>query len=222
MSNSNAFLQFLAEHQIVPKDIEYYFQSITHPSFSNEKKSAKSYQRLEFLGDAILESATSEYVFALCPEMNEGEMTILRSKAVSGNVIASFAKEIGLDKHIRFGNKSEELRSSEKILADIFEAFVAAIYLDLGKEATLKFLDKSVFKFVRDSKNDELKNPKTILQELLQSYSRETIEYRTIETTDGFEATVYHDGHAFGSGKGPTKKEAEVKAAENSLKLLKK
>lgn len=222
MSNNTAFLQFLERQQIAPKRIEYYIQSITHPSFSNERKSEKSYQRLEFLGDAILEAATAEYVFILCPEMNEGEMTILRSKAVSGNVIASFAKEIGLDEHIRFGNKSGDLRNSEKILADIFEAFVAAIYLDLGKEATVKFLDKNVFKFVRDSKNEDLKNPKTILQELLQSYSREAIEYRTVEYQGGFEATVYHDGHAFGSGKGPTKKEAEVKAAENSLKLLKK
>lgn len=222
MSNNEAFLQFLAQQKIEPKNIEYYFQSITHPSFSNENKFAKSYQRLEFLGDAILESATTEYVFKLCPEMNEGEMTILRSKAVSGNVIASFAKEIGLDQHIRFGNKSNELKNSEKILADIFEALVAAIHLDLGKEATLAFLDKNVFKFVRDSKNEELKNPKTILQELLQSYSREAIEYRTVESAGGFEATVYHDGHAFGTGKGPTKKEAEVKAAENSLKLLKK
>ncbi len=221
MKNSNVLLEFLGSLSIRPNDINLYFEALTHPSFSNEKK-ARSYQRLEFLGDAVIEAATTEYVFTLYPEMNEGEMTIIRSKAVSGTVIASFAKQINLQDHIRFGNKSEDLRNSEKILADIFEALAAAIYMDLGKDALVNFLDTNVFRFVRDSKNEELKNPKTILQELLQSHSRESIEYKTVETKNGFEATVYHDGHTFGKGVGPTKKEAEVKAAEFSLKLLKK
>lgn len=218
---NNEFIAFLNSLQIYPKNVELFYEAVTHPSFSNENHTS-SYQRLEFLGDAILEAFTTEYVFNLYPSLDEGEMTIIRSKAVSGIIIASFAKEIGLHKFIRFGNKSEDLRNSEKILADIFEAFVAAIYLDQGKELVVKFLNSNVFKFVRDSKNEELKNPKTILQELLQSQSRESIKYKSIEVPGGFEATVYHDGHTFGKGIGRTKKEAEAQAAENSLKLLKK
>lgn len=217
-------ISFLNENKIEYKNIDLYFEAITHPSFANEQRSAKSYQRLEFLGDAILEALTAEYVFKSMPKSDEGEMTIVRSKAVSGSVISLFAKELKLDQTIRFGKnkESDSLRNSEKILADIFEALVAAIYLDLGRERTIQFLDTNVFKFVRDSKNSELKNPKTILQELLQSYSREIIEYKTKEVKGGFEATIYHDGHTFGKGIGATKKEAEVKAAENSLRLLKK
>lgn len=212
--------ELLSKHGLKAKNINLYLQALTHPSYSNEKKHEKSYQRLEFLGDAILSKLSAEKIYTRYPYMDEGEMTIIRSNSVNGENLSKFTIELGLDNLIRFGNNNETLRKNKKILEDIFESFVAAIYLDLGEKAVMKFLETSVFKFIETSKEKEAKNPKTVLQEFLQAESRENIVYIAKEARGGFKAKVLHDDTIFGKGWGRTKKDAEISAAKNALEKL--
>ena len=202
------------------KEKKYYYKAITHPSFSNEHKEAKDYQRLEFLGDAILGKLVAERLFFKRKNLNEGEMSIIRSNAVNGKRLAQFSKEMGLHELIHFGNVSENLKENNKILEDVFEAIVAAIYIDHGEHEVKKFLANNVFAFIDTAHASDVKNPKTILQEYLQAESRENIVYETQQEKDNFVSEVFHEGHSFGKGRGHTKKEAEVDAAKHALKLL--
>ncbi len=218
----NSILDLLKKLNIVPKNKELYYTALTHPSFANEKRFSTDYQRLEFLGDAMLSKAAALKVFTLYPKLAEGKMTIIRSNSVSGKTLASFSRELGLNKLLRVGNNGEDLKENEKVLADIFEAFVCAIFLDQGEERFDEFLDGYVYKFIKNSKGQEIKNPKTLLQEFLQAESREIIEYETSSEGDEFKTKVLHDKHTFGIGVGKTKKESEISAAENALKKLSK
>lgn len=208
------------QFNIIPKDKEVYLQAFTHPSFANEVRTAKSYQRLEFLGDSILQKLSAVKVFETYPRVDEGEMTIIRSNAVNGKTLAKFALDLGFDQMLRVGKNNDQLRKSEKILEDIFEAFVAAVYLDQGENKVQEFLKDNVFRFIIEAKNKELRNPKTVLQEFLQAESREIIFYETTQKGDDFYAEVFHDNNSFGKGKGKTKKEAEINAALDALKLM--
>lgn len=217
MDNLRAFLNKVG---IEPKEMSVYFEATTHMSYANEKRTDLNYQRLEFLGDAILDLVVSEYLFKNHKGHTEGEMSILRSNSVKGEQLAKFAKEIGLDKLIRVGNNTKDFNDNAKIHADVFESLIAAIYLDQGIGKVKEFLENNVFKFLKDTKGEEVKNPKTILQEFLQLESRGTIKYETTEHKDGFKSEVFHDGTRFGTGFGNTKKQAEVEAAENALEIL--
>ena len=197
-----------------------YYEALTHKSYSNEQRIKKNYQRLEFLGDAILDFVVSEYLIKNFKNHTEGEMSILRSNSVKGTQLAKFALNLGLDKYVLVGNNTKDFKNNSKIYADIFEAMIAAIYLDKGIEYVKIFLDKNVFEFLKKSKGKEIKNPKTILQEYLQLESRGTIKYETKLNGKLFISNVFHEKTKFGTGYGPTKKEAEVKAAINALDLM--
>lgn len=217
MKSLNSLLEILNIH---PDNISLYYEALTHKSYSNEKRTEKNYQRLEFLGDAILDFLVSEYLLEHFETHTEGEMSILRSNSVKGTKLAEFALDLELDKYIRFGNHSKDFKSNGKIYADVFEALVAAIYLDQGIKEVKTFLEKNVFWFLRSTRGKEVKNPKTILQEFLQLESRGAIKYKTNKEENKFIAEVFHEGNKFGTGKGTTKKEAEVEAATNALELL--
>ena len=212
--------QLLNLFNIQTNNLDLYEEAFTHKSYSNENNNKRDYQRLEFLGDAILELLTTELIYKLYPSLTEGEMTIIRSSSVKGDALSEFAQNLGLDKYIRFGNSKIDFQSNTKIFADIFESFTAAIYLDQGRDKVEEFLEKTIFKFIRTAGNKELKNPKTLLQEYLQLESREAIEYKTEEFKNEFVSNIYHDGNHFGKGFGKTKKEAEVNAAKQALKLV--
>ena len=211
---------FLKKFNIKPKNIKLFYQALTHPTYSNEKRSALNYQRLEFLGDAILTKLSAEKTFHTYPNIDEGQLTIIKSNSVRGETLSNFSKKIGLNKFILIGKTRENLKNNKKILEDVFEAFIAAIYLDQGEEKVKEFLKDKVFEFIVKAKNKTLKNPKTILQEYLQSESREIIRYETVEISEEFVSEVFHDNISFGKGKGKTKKEAEINAAKNALKLI--
>lgn len=212
---------FLEKNNIVANNYKLFVEAFTHKSYSNEHKNSSNYQRLEFLGDAIIEKNVSEYLFNNFPDMSEGNMTLLRSKVVSGTTLANLAIDLEIDKYIRFGNNSKDFNSNSKIYADVFESLVGAIYLDQGEVSVKELLSKTIFKLINEFQDKNVKNPKTILQEYLQLESRGTIRYESTIKNDGsFNATVYHEETRFGSGDGKTKKEAEVNAAKDALKLL--
>ncbi len=211
----------LKQFGIEPKNIELYYQAFTHQTFANEKRYKNNYQRLEFVGDALIDAYVGMYLFQNYPLLNEGEMTLLRSKCVNKESFSKFSRSLNLGELLRIGKGAEELRDNDGILADLFESFAAALYLDAGAGALLGLLESTVFKKLDSLSKEELKDPKTLLQELLQTESRKTIKYSSKLKGKIFETEVTHDGMSFGKGKGINKKDSEQDAAKAALKKLK-
>ncbi len=162
-------------------------QAFTHTSFTHEKKATGVHpdnERLEFLGDAVLELAVSEYLFQRYPKMSEGDLTRTRARVVCEASLASFAKELGFGEHVRLG-KGEEMtggRSRPSLLADVFEAFIGALFLDSGLEQVKKFLERVVFPKVNSDWLKNMLDAKSQLQEVVQQGRLGTLEYRIVET----------------------------------------
>lgn len=220
--------EFFKKMDIQPKDNNLFYDALTHSSFVNEKRSGNSYQRLEFVGDSLLDMAVARYLYEKEPKLNEGEMTVIRASVVNAKSLANISLELGLDKMMRVGKGAEEVRKNTKVLSDLFESISAAIYLDMGRTVFNDFMKKTIFQKIEEHKGENLKNPKTILQEFLQADSRGTIIYETNKIDSfadnnnfKFKSKVLHDGIVLGVGIGDNSKEAEVKAAENALEKWK-
>ncbi|MDD2968016.1 MAG: ribonuclease III [Lachnospiraceae bacterium] len=209
-------------------DKELLKQAVTHSSFSNEQKilKLKNYERLEFLGDAVLELISSEYLFMENQDIPEGELTKMRSSCVCEPSLAFCAREISLGDYILLGKGEESTggRERDSILADVCEAVLGAIYLDGGFEHAKAF----VFRFIlSDLENKKLfYDSKTILQEMIQKDNKSVLHYHLIaeegpdhDKTFSVEARLGEE--TIGSGKGRTKKAAEQKAAYQALVMLK-
>lgn len=203
-------------------------EALTHSSYTFEHPEAPHNQRLEFLGDAVLEILISEYLFHLLPKSMEGELTKLRAAVVCEPALAQVARRLGLGDALRMG-RGEELsggRDRPSVLADAFEAFLGAMYLDRGIEVTRRFLMGHLGGLVQDAIAGKAEHDyKTRLQEILQRKSPEPIRY-AIMREEGpdhnklFTAGVFYRGEALGEGTGRTKKEAEQYAAREALERL--
>ncbi|KFZ40573.1 ribonuclease III [Thermoactinomyces sp. Gus2-1] len=202
-------------------------QAFTHTSFTHEKKATGVHpdnERLEFLGDAVLELAVSEYLFQQYPKMSEGDLTRTRARVVCEASLASFAKELGFGEHVRLG-KGEEMtggRSRPSLLADVFEAFIGALFLDSGLEQVEKFLERVVFPKVNSDWLKNMLDAKSQLQEVVQQGRLGTLEYRIVDTKGPahdrhFVVEVCLDQKPIGKGTGRSKKEAEQRAASEAL-----
>ncbi|MGG1612148.1 ribonuclease III [Paenibacillus sp. FSL K6-2441] len=205
-------------------------QAFTHASYVNEHRFSQyeDNERLEFLGDAVLELTVSEHLYRLFPDRPEGELTKLRAAIVCEPSLVKFAENLEFGKYVLLG-KGEELtggRTRPALLADVFESFIGALYLDQGLEAVTAFLHRHVFpKLTLDGKLST-GDFKTELQELTQHHGMGTLEYRIIEERGPahereFVAEVRMDGRSLGQGTGRSKKEAEQQAAAVALELLK-
>ena len=197
------------------KDI--YMVALTHTSYSNENDGCESYERLEFLGDAVLELIISDYLYNE-KELKEGTMTKFRASYVCEAACSTYARELELDKYIRLG--SGEVEANTTIIADVFEAFIAAMYLDKGFEFTAGFVMNIIKKYI--SRNvDFLHDYKSELQELVQTV-RKSVVYEIIKEEGPahnklFTCQVLVDGFVMGIGKGGSKKNAEQEAAKRAL-----
>lgn len=209
------------------KDRKLLKQALTHSSFSNEQKInvSQDYERLEFLGDAVLELVSSDYIFHHFPKEKEGVMTKMRASMVCEPALAYCAREIELEKYIRLG-KGEELtggRSRDSIISDVMEATIGAIYLDGGMECAKQYIESFILKDLED--RQLFYDSKSNLQELVQGKLKKTISYRLSEekkeTGDGqFKAQVYIQEELYGEGFGRSKKAAEAEAAYKALLIL--
>ncbi len=209
------------------KNRAYLEQAMTHSSYSNGKNNGSN-ERLEFLGDSVLQIAVSLYLFTNMLEVPEGGLTKLRASIVCENSLYSFAKKIDLGNYILLG-KGEEVtggRDRRSILADAFEALIAAIFLDGGMERAQSFIMKFMPSIeALKSGKVRLGDYKTILQEIIQQNPEEHILY---EVTDGegqehkkvFHANVMLNGQRIGAGSGMSKKEAEQAAAKEAIGLM--
>lgn len=198
-------------------------QALTHSSFSNEQKINKfeNYERLEFLGDAVLELLSSRFFFDTYPEMSEGEMTRLRSSMVCEPALAFCARDISLGSYILLGKGEEATggRERDSITSDVMEAVIGAIYLDGGIEKAEEFIKKFI---LSDLKNKQLfYDSKTILQEKVQKAGK-TLSYELVEETGPDHDKVFVvearlDGVTVGRGQGRNKKTAQQQAAYQVL-----
>ncbi|SDJ73014.1 ribonuclease III [Sediminibacillus albus] len=201
-------------------------QAFTHSSYVNEhrKKYFRDNERLEFLGDAVLELGVSQYLYREYPEMAEGELTKFRASIVCEPSLVSFANDLGFSAYILLG-KGEEMtggRNRPALLADVFESFIGALYLDQGFDVSINFLEKYVYPKISKGAFSHAMDYKSQLQELVQRSKNGNIEYLITDERGPahnreFVAEVQIQGKVAGTGYGRTKKEAEQRAAKKAL-----
>lgn len=201
--------------------------AFTHKSYSNEHNLDYSYERLEFLGDAILNAHVTRFIWNYFPSMTEGELTNLRSKAVRQETLAAVSLSLGLEKYLFLGNGEENTGGKQRvsILADIFESFLAAVCLDVGYWAVDKILNLTLYEWITNNNLDKIIDYKTKLQEYVQNEKRNPIVYRVLEQNKKNHITIfvigaYLDEILLGKGEGTTKKKAEQEAAKAALEKL--
>lgn len=187
-------------------------EALTHSSYSNEHNTT-SYERLEYLGDAVLEIVCSDYLYKHS-SLPEGSLSKLRSLYVCENALYEYAKDIDLSSYILVGNGIQ--KPNKTIIADVFEACMAVIYLEHGLETVKKLFEKLIVPYI-EREDDFLKDYKTLLQESVQTVKK-SVEYRLIGESGPahkrtFEVEVIIDGLVYATASGPSKKEAEQNAA---------
>ena len=214
-------MELLKKLEIPYKNVRLYEKALTHTSFANENK-VESYERLEYLGDAVLELVISDYLYKNT-EYPEGKMTKYRSHYVCENANYEYSTRLGLNKYLRLGHGEEENggRNRKAIVADIFESFIGAMYLDLGFDEVKKFIYKNVVPLIEDKTIDFFDDYKSVLQELVQT-DKKSLEYIVIDESGPahdkvFTVEVKIDNVIYGKGTAHSKKEAEQKAAHDAL-----
>ena len=221
--------QWLKKHDIQVNDIHLIECAFVHRSYLHEHPNSYSEdnQRLEFMGDAVLQLWTASYLFKLSPKMTEGDMTKLRSKMVCESSLAKIALDLGLNQFLKLGHGEiiDQGQLRDSTVADMFEAFLGAIYLDSGYQFIDPFLEK-IFKDLSEFENyNRIIDYKTELQEYVQADNKRTITYVLISVEGPsnqriFETAVQIDGITYGKGKGSTKKRSEQAAAKEALTKL--
>lgn len=210
------------------KNIKLLKNALTHSSYANESKHGdKSNERLEFLGDSVLSIVVSDYIFKNCPNYPEGDLSKLRAALVCEKTLSKFARTIHLGDFIRLSHGEANLHGNERpsILADAFEALIAAIYLDGGIEPAGRFIMDFVKPEIDSPRSFSFKDYKTILQEIIQKNPEEKITYVLVgesgpDHDKHFTVEVRLNSNKIGKGGGRSKKEAEQQAAREALELM--
>ncbi|OGJ42196.1 ribonuclease III [Candidatus Peregrinibacteria bacterium RIFCSPLOWO2_01_FULL_39_12] len=210
------------------KDLDLVRTVFTHSSYVNEHKGEgiQNNERLEFLGDAVLELATTKHLFTKYPNQNEGDMTSFRSALVKGNHLAEISKELDLGKYLLLSNGEENSggRTKKYILANVLEALIGAIYLDGGNAAAEKFIEKFILMRLDEIIEKGMHiDAKSLFQEICQEKKECTPYYELIKDEGPdhdkiFVMGVYVDEKLIAEGTGSSKQKAEDEAAKNALK----
>ena len=222
----------------IEKDLKVRFENpdllenaFVHRSYLNENPDFpfSSNERLEFLGDAVLEQIVSDFLYHSFPSLPEGELTALRAALVRTESLAEEARRLGLGKELLL-SKGEEAgggRDNTYLLANTFESVIGALYLDQGLGKTKEFVNRELLYKTAESLRAGTKDPKSRLQEITQARFGATPTYRVAEEwgpahDHHFRSAVYLKGKKTGEGEGKSKKEAEEKAAQSALQILEK
>lgn len=209
-------------------NIELLERALTHKSYANENRVPYHNERMEFLGDAVLNLVVSEYLMKTCPDSTEGDLSRLRAAVVSEPALAAIAREIGLGRYILLGRGEEQTGGRDKgsLLANCLEALIASIYLDTGKESADAFVIRFFENIIQKTCTSRgTLDHKTKLQELCQERLRQLPEYKVVSESGPdhqkqFEVEVWIKGQVSGRGIGRNKKEAEQRAAKAALARL--
>ena len=197
--------------------------ALTHTSYANESRTPVQHnERLEFLGDSVLQIVSADYLFHAYADRPEGDLTRIRSSLVSEGALFQFAQEINLGEYLRLGRGEERCggRTRPSVVSDAFEAVIAALYLDGGMEVAKSF----ILPFITEGKHAEA-DYKTRLQEIVQQNPEEKLEYVLTgesgpDHSKVFIVEVHLHSNVIGTGRGRSKKEAEQQAAREALALM--
>lgn len=224
----NTLTDWLREKGFEPQNLQLYYEACTHSSYANEHNTGiDNNERLEFIGDAVLQIWSADALYHLQPRLHEGKMTTIRAQTVCEQTLARLNLQLGWYNFLRLGVGEEKSggRQRPSILADHFEACIGAVYLDMGYGAAKKILDEYMKPLITASKPEDVTDFKTQLQEYVQTDNRQTIQYRLLEETGPsnaplFRMGVFLDDICMGEGESSTKKKAEQKAAKEALRKL--
>ena len=210
---------------IKPKDIKLYNTAFSHSSYANEHKAKGDYEKLEFLGDSVVDLVIADYLYSHNSE-SEGEMTKIRASYVCENALYEYSMDLGLNKYIKVGHGEEKEGGKYKkaIVADIFEALMGAIYLDLGYATARKTVLNIIVPYIEDPQITFFSDYKSSLQEYVQT-EQKSVFYELIEESGPahdrtFKVVAKIEDIVYGVGVGGSKKEAEQEAAKEALKKL--
>jgi len=216
---------FLIEFNIKTENKELYELAFTHSSFNAEQRTHHhDYERLEFIGDSVLGFVVASLLYKSYPEYREGELTKAKANLVQSKTLAKIAKDLHYDLYIKAGHSmsSSDISNNQSILEDVFEAVIGAIYIDKGIDFASLFI-KTIFKEeIENFSLEEVKDYKSMLQEMIQCEHRESVRYvTTLEKGPPHDKTFYVDVYfnnlKLGSGVGKSKKAAEQAAAKDAL-----
>lgn len=207
------------------QDVSLLQQALTHSSYANEHPGTKDYERLEFLGDAVLEMVSSAYLFGRYPSLREGELSKERAALVCENALAFCAKELRISEEMFLG-RGEEAGGGRKrasIIADMMEAVIGAIYLDGGMEAARNHIER--FILTKPNSDEQFHDYKSALQELVQEKQGTILHYELCkeegpEHEKTFLTAVCLNGKRIGEGEGRSKKESEQRAAYQAVTAI--
>ena len=210
---------------IKPKNMVLYNTAFSHSSYANEHKKKTDYERLEFLGDAVVDLVMADYLYST-KSIKEGEMTKIRASYVCENALNEYSQALELNNYIKVGHGEEKEGGKYKkaIMADIFEAMIGAIYVDLGYATARKVVLNIIVPYIEDPNVTFFSDYKSTLQEYVQTYQK-SLTYNTIKEEGPahdklFTVEVMIDNIVYGTGIGTSKKEAEQEAAKNAIKKL--
>ena len=210
---------------IKPKNMKLYQTAFSHSSYANEHKDKADYERLEFLGDAIVDLVVADYLYSN-KEIDEGEMTKVRSSYVCENALAVYSNDLDLSRYIKVGVGEEHSGGKHRkaIIADIFEALMAAIYLDLGYATVRRTILNIIVPYIEDPKINFFSDYKSVLQEYVQT-TQKSLVYELINEEGPahdkkYTVGVKIDNIMFATGIASSKKEAEQEAAKAALEKL--
>ena len=210
-------------------NIELLKNALVHSSYANEVRgNTHSNERLEFLGDSVLSIIVADHIFHKYPNMPEGELTRMRASLVCEKTLCAFSRELGIGEYLLLGRGEDKNggRERDSILADAFEAVLAAIYLDGGMKAAKAHIMNTVLRDLEHySDEDSFKDYKTTLQEINQRNPEESVTYILVDETGPdhnkqFTVAVKLNSNVIGTGTGKSKKQAEQMAAHQALKLM--
>jgi len=222
----NDIFVFLKEKfKLNPHNHSFYELALTHPSCNAENNTKHNdYERLEFVGDSVIGFVSADLIFKSHPEMDQGLMSKLRSYLVCSKSLANYTRKIGVVDYIKTGHSisKEQLSKSDKILEDVFEALMGAIYLDLGINDAYRTIKSILFEDIKKTGVDEIVDAKTRLQEEIQAEYRDAVQYVLINMEGPahdrtFTVEVLFNGIVLGKGVGKSKKAAEEAAAKDAL-----
>ena len=221
----NNVSDLLKKLHITYKNLAIYEQALTHPSYNGDANTKhQDYEKLEFMGDSVLGYVTADLVYKNRPEMSEGDLTKLRSVLVSTKPLAAYARKISLDQYVRIGHSitANQVKESDKILENVFESLIGAIYLDAGLNSAYRFIKKILLSDIISYDADNLTDYKTKLQEEIQAEHRDAVQYVTVSQSGPahdrtFKVQVLYNGIVLGTGTGKSKKKAEEMAAKDAL-----
>jgi len=227
---TDELLNYLKNLGITPKDKNIFYHAFIHRSYLNEKPQAEpSNERLEFLGDAVLELLATRFLYENLPG-TEGDLSAIRAASVKTTTLAIVAEKMNLAQYLKM-SKGEEItggRDKTGLLADLFESFLGAVYLDQGLDKAKEIFDQYLIPYIKDIvKNKKYIDPKTYFQEVTQERFKVLPEYKIVEETGpdhnkNFKIAAYLNNELLGEGEGPSKQRAQEEAARSALHKLEK